>query len=258
MNKVQYWALGAAFLLFAGLYWGFSTVPEGQKKQDRSRALQQENAGFDQILDAARRDLRPEQSAEIEAETQALDAASSDADRIAALKTLSGSWYAFGNLPVAAGFAEQAATLENTDSAWTVAGALFFNGSAAEQDPTRRQYCAQHAIKAFENAVSLNPGQVEHRVNLALVYAENPPADNPMQAVQMLRDLEKQHPDHASVYNALGRLAIKTQQWERAIERLEKAWSLDPKNPNTPCLLARAYEGAGRTDKATEFARLCQ
>jgi len=99
---------------------------------------------------------------------------------------------------------------------------------------------------------------VEHQVNLALVYAENPPADNPMKAVLLLRDLEKKHPDNASVYNALGRLAIKTGQWERAIERLEKARSLDPKNPNTPCLLSRAYDGAGQADKAAEFAKLCK
>jgi uncharacterized protein HemY len=60
------------------------------------------------------------------------------------------------------------------------------------------------------------------------------------------------------VYNALGRLAIKTNQWQRAIERLEKSWSLDKKNPNTPCLLAKAYEGAGNIAKATEFATLCK
>jgi uncharacterized protein HemY len=78
-----------------------------------------------------------------------------------------------------------------------------------------------------------------------------------MQAVLMLRDLESKHPENASVYNALGRLAIKTGQWQRATERLEKSWSLDKKNPNTPCLLAKAYEGAGNITKATEYAQRC-
>ena len=99
---------------------------------------------------------------------------------------------------------------------------------------------------------------MEHRVNLALVYAENPSADDPMKAVMMLRDLEKRHPENASVYNALGRLAIKTGQWSRAVERLEKAWSIDRTNPNTPCLLSRAYEELGNADKASEFAKLCK
>ena len=78
-----------------------------------------------------------------------------------------------------------------------------------------------------------------------------------MQAVLLLRELEKQYTESPSVYNALGRLAIKTGQWARAVERLEKAWSLDPNNAFTPCLLAKAYEGAGQTAKATEFATRC-
>jgi uncharacterized protein HemY len=78
-----------------------------------------------------------------------------------------------------------------------------------------------------------------------------------MKAVLMLRDLEKKYPENPSVYNALGRLAIKTGQWQRAIDRLEKAWSLDRTNFNTPCLLAKAYEGAGQMDKSAEFAKIC-
>jgi uncharacterized protein HemY len=79
-----------------------------------------------------------------------------------------------------------------------------------------------------------------------------------MQAVLMLRDLEAKHPESPSVYNALGRLAIKTGQWQKAIERLEKSWSLDNRNLNTPCLLARAYDGVGNATKATEWAERCK
>jgi predicted Zn-dependent protease len=99
---------------------------------------------------------------------------------------------------------------------------------------------------------------VENQVAKALGYAENPPPDNPMKAVLMLRDLEAKHPDNPAVYNALGRLAIKTGQWQKAIDRLEKAWSLDKNNPTTPCLLQQAYEGAGQPEKSSEFARLCK
>ena len=159
---------------------------------------------------------------------------------------------------VAGAMAEEVALLENADTAWSVAGALFFDALNKATDPVKRAYCADHAVKSFENAASLKPENVEHRVNLALVYAENPPPDNPMKAVLMLRDLESKHPDQAVVYNALGRLAIKTGQWQRAVERLEKSWSLDKSNSNTPCLLAKAYEGAGDAQKTETFAKLCK
>ena len=258
MNKAQIVTVFAALALFLGLYFGFDTKPDKQKTIEVSRSLQGESTRFETLLEEASAQLSPAQTSQIgEIETQ-LDAAKEDAERIELLKRLSGLWYGFGQIPVAGVFAEQAAELENTDAAWSVAGGTFFNGLMAAKDPTIREYCASHAVKAFESAASLNPEKVEHRVNLALVWAENPPPNNPMQAVLMLRELETKHPENPSVYNALGRLAIKTGQWQRAVERLEKAWSLDKKNPNTPCLLAQAYEGAGNMTKSTEFATLCK
>ena len=257
MKKAQYLALLAALVLFAGLYFGFSTKPSNQKVVERSSSAQGESTAFEMLRGNAQSTLTTTQSTQIAELEQQISSAANDTERMGLLKRLSGLWYSFGNIPVAAGLAEQAAELENTDEAWSVAGGNFFNGLVATQDPTIRDYCASHAVKAFENAASLAPEKVEHRVNLALVFAENPPPDNPMKAVLMLRDLESKYPDQPSVYNALGRLAIKTGQWERAIERLEKARSLDKTNPNTPCLLAKAYEGAGNTTKANEFAVIC-
>ncbi|MDO8367391.1 MAG: hypothetical protein Q7T20_11380 [Saprospiraceae bacterium] len=258
MNKAQILIVFAALALFSGLYFGFDTKPAKQKITERSRSLQGESTSFETLLEEATSHLSVDQTAQLVEIEKQIKASTSDEQRIQLLKSLSGLWYDFNHLPIAGGFAEQVAELENADSSWSVAGGTFFSGLLAEKDPDVRQYCASHAVNAFESAASLAPEKVEHRVNLALVWAENPPPDNPMQAVLMLRELESKHPDNASVYNALGRLAIKTGQWQRATERLEKAWSLDKKNPNTPCLLAKAYEGLGDITKATEFAALCK
>jgi tetratricopeptide (TPR) repeat protein len=257
MNKAQIVIVFAAVSLFSVLYFGFETKPDKQKKVEQSRSLQGESTSFETLLEDALSHLNPAQVAKLEEVKTQISQATEDAKRAHLLKELSGLWYDFDQLAIAGGYAEQVAGLENADSSWSVAGGTFFNGLIAAKDPTLRQYCASHAVKAFESAVSLAPEVVEHRVNLALVWAENPPPDNPMQAVLMLRDLESKHPENASVYNALGRLAIKTGQWQRATERLEKSWSLDKKNPNTPCLLAKAYEGAGNIAKATEYAQRC-
>lgn len=258
MNKAQMSAVFAALVLFCGLYFGFDTKNDHQKTALRSQALQVESTGSDALLADAKTHLSPAQAAEVTDLEQRVSSAADSVAKVAALKSLSAYWYRVPQLAVAGVFAEQVAELERSDSAWSVAGGTFFNGLVSAQDATIRSFCAEHAVKAFENATSLNPAKVEHRVNLALVYSENPPPDNPMQAVLMLRELEKQHPEEAAVYNALGRLAIKTGQWERAVDRLEKSWALSKSNPNTPCLLAKAYEGAGQTDKMAEFVKLCK
>jgi predicted Zn-dependent protease len=258
MGKSQYIALLASVSLFALLYFGFDTKPAAQEKIELSRAFQAESTSLEHLIEEGIKALGPEQTASLNALETEIRNAKSDAEKTALLKRLSSLWYDFNNKPVSGGIAAQVAEIENADSSWSVAGATFFGALIAEKDPEKRKYCAEKAINAFESAISLNPDKPEHRVNLALVYAENPPPDNPMQAVMMLRDLETKYPENAAVYNALGRLAIKTGQWDRAIARLEKAWSLDPQNPNTPCLLAQAYENAGNAAQAEVFAKKCK
>lgn len=257
MNKPQYFALLAALALFCILYLGFGTVPANQKIVEQSRSIQAIGVGLDALVEDARAHLDAGQSARLQKIEQEVASANTDADRADKLKQLSGWWYAEGHPEIAGGVAEQVAELDHTDEAWSVTGATFYGALVGQQNAKVREYCATRAINAFESAISLNPGKVEHRVNLALVYAENPSADDPMKAVTLLRSLEAEHPDNPAVYNALGRLAIKTGQWERAIARLEKARSLDPQNPNTACLLAKAYNGIGNSAKAAEFESLC-
>jgi uncharacterized protein HemY len=90
------------------------------------------------------------------------------------------------------------------------------------------------------------------------VYAENPPQDNPMKGVMMLVELNKQFPENVSVLAQLGRLAIKTGQWEKAIERLEQALAIEPENSFAVCLLAQAYEGSGNQEQAGIFFAKCE
>ncbi len=258
MQRPQYTVLFAALALFLGLYLGFSTKPSKQKVVEQSRSLQGSSTSLDNLIADAREHLSGSQAATLAELEAAANAAPSDSVRIEPLKRLSAWWYQAEQLPIAGGIAAQVAEIAQTDEAWSVAGATFYTALAAATAPVIRSFCADNAVKAFESAASLRPEQVEHRVNLALVYAENPKPDDPMRAVMLLRELESQHPENPAVYNALGRLAIKTGQWERAIQRLEKAYALDSKNPNTPCLLSKAYEGMGNEELMTKFAKICK
>lgn len=259
MNKLQWSAIVGALTLFLALYLGFDTRDKNRQLIEAQRTMQAESTSFETLLSEARAVLSPQSTEENAKLEEQLKIASTPAGQSEVLKKISAFWYQQKQIAVAGGYAEQVAQIDQTAESWSVAGGTYFNGLIAHAGDARlSEYCASHAVKAFESAVSLAPEQVEHRVNLALVYAEKPPADQPMKAVTMLRDLEAKHPDAPAVYNALGRLAIKTGQWQRAVDRLEKAWSLDNKNPNTPCLLSKAYEGLGDVEKSEKFAALCR
>ena len=253
LNKTQLASIVGAVILFLVLYFGFGT--KGPKEQLEAPDNTEQND--EQISQQAIASLDGGQKSSLEELEKELDAADGGADQIEVMKRLSGFWYASGNTAMAGIWAEKVAMEEKSDSSWSVAGATFYQGLVKSTDVAQRNFFAERSIQAFEKAAELSPDHPGHRVNQALVYAENPPEGQPMKAVLLLRELEQKYPEAASVYNALGRLAIKTGQWERAIQRLEKAYQLEPENVNTPCLLARAYEQSGMADKAAEFAAKC-
>jgi cytochrome c-type biogenesis protein CcmH/NrfG len=119
-----------------------------------------------------------------------------------------------------------------------------------------RDYSRSRAINALENAISIAPQETRHRINLALCYVEAPTTDNPMKGVLMLRDMLDKHPDDVGVLVQLGRLAIRTGQFDKALERLGKAYEIEPKNPAVLTYLVQAHQGKGEMEKAREYETL--
>jgi cytochrome c-type biogenesis protein CcmH/NrfG len=127
-----------------------------------------------------------------------------------------------------------------------------------ESDQKTRDFCSKRALKSFEMAISLAPDKVEPKINQALVFVDNPEKDNPMKGILMLRELQQKYPQNTSVLNQLATLAIKTNQIDKALERLEESYKIDPSNMNTICLLAEVYTLAGNDQKAVMFRDMCK
>ncbi len=258
MNRAQIIATSLAAALFCGLYFGFSTKPKERERIEAKRAIEGAATDPGTILKSAETKISEAQKGEISRLAAEIEAEKSEAKKAELLKKLSGAWFQAGS-PLASGiFAEKVAEIEKTDAAWSVCGATFQTALTRAADETERQFAGKKSVAAFENAVSLAPKNAEHQVNLAAVFADFPPADNPMKAVLMLRDLEKKYPSEPSVFNALGRLAIKTGQWDRAIARFEKTLELDSKNLQANCLVAEAYEKTNQSEKAKKARENCE
>ena len=258
MSKTQLAVLSFAAALFLLLYFGFDTKPKAQKEINKDRIENAESTSINSLLLTAKNNLKPEEASEVLLAEAKLSEAKNDLDKTEAYKALSSAWYKINRLAIAGYYAQLVADKEATDEAWSIAGATYNRGMNFEKEEKVIEFCATRAIQAFENAISLDPNNTTHRVNLAVCYAERPPQDNPMKGILMLIDLNKKHPENVPTLYTLGRLGIQTGQFDKAVARLELALELEPNNIKVNCLLSQAYEGLGLTEKAITFKNICQ
>ncbi|MBP7274265.1 MAG: tetratricopeptide repeat protein [Saprospiraceae bacterium] len=258
MTKSQLLTITLAVIAFIGLYTFGSTKPKGQALIERTRSLSLVSTDATSLIIDAKKKLSADKIAWLDVTDKALTNAQQDSTKATILQKLSAQWFEWGNAPIAGYYAQQVAEIRKTEEAWSIAGTTFTIALQKTAEEKVRQYSSDNAIKSFENAISLNPQNTNNRINLALCYAENPPKDNPMKGILMLIDLNKKYPDNVSVLVQLGKLGIKTGQYEKAIERLKKAVALDPKNTTAYCYLAEAYKGFGDTLQADAAAKNCK
>lgn len=258
MTKLQWAVIAGALALFLVLYLGCDRKPENIASLETSRALSVESTDINLVIQEAKAALEPAQATLISGLEQDLESSLEDSIRVGLYKELSGEWYQLQRFSIAGYYAQQVAEVENNEGAWSIAGTTYFICTQRTTEERIKSFCSKRAIQAFENAISLNPENLANRVNLALTYTNNPPEDNPMKGVLMLRELNQEEPDNVLVLNALGRLSIRTGQFENAIKRLGAALEADPQNATTICLLAQAYEGAGNAEQANAYAEQCR
>jgi thioredoxin-like negative regulator of GroEL len=252
MNRAQIIVILSGLALFFILYFGCDAQSKEQKKATNAVALTLENLNPASLIEQATATLTPAQRADIQPLTDKLATESTPS----VLKPLSAAWHNAGHDEVAAIYAQRVADAEKTDEAWSIAGANFYLALQKATDPNLREFCSKRAAEAFQNAASLNPTKLEHRLNMALCFVENPPADNPMKGILQLRELDAQNPENTVVNFQLARLAIKTGQFDKAIVRLERIIAKEPQNTRFICLLADAYAGKG-DPKAAEWKAKC-
>jgi tetratricopeptide (TPR) repeat protein len=258
MNKWQWIVVGGAVALFFILYFGCETKPKDIKTLEKSRVLAAESTDISALLKEAKSSLEPVEASNVLALERQLELIQSDTAKSEAFKDLSSKWYQLEHPAIAGYYAQQVAEIENTEESWSITGTTYSICIQRSQEEKIRAFCTGRALRAFENAISIDPEDMTHQVNLALAYTYNPPQENPMKGILMLRELNEKAPEDVLVMNTLARLAIRTGQYDKAVSRLERSFSLEPQNRTTACLLAQAYEGLGNSTKAEEYSEQCR
>ena len=257
-SRPHYLALAVAAAAFALVYWGLERRPPHMREGARAPALLASTSA-QALMREASGTLDARTEAEVHGFEQMLEGAGSDERRVEVLKQLSGAWYRAEHPALAGHYAERVAELAPSDTAWGIAATTYSLCLRADgQTDKARAFCRERAVVAYESAISLAPEVTAHKLNLATHLADNPPADNPMRGILMLRDLNRANPDDVAVLIQLGRLSLQTDQVDRALERLTRATGLEPDNRSAQCLLAEAAARHGDVTLAATARQACQ
>lgn len=255
MNRKQILVIGIALALILGLYFA-PIKPSGQSDIDRSRAIEMESTDKTALLRRAREKYTIEQLSEIQRLLDISESYENDSLKLNGLEKLSGAWYQIGEPALAGIYAEEIALGRNDETSWSIAGTTYALGMKTYTEKEIREFCQGRAVKALENAISINPDNSQHRVNLALCYVDMPLEDQPMKGILMLRDLLDKNPEDVTVLTQLGALAIRTGQYEKAVERLGTAFTVEPNNKQVLSLLVNAYKGMGDIPNTKKYEAL--
>lgn len=254
MGRPQWTAVAVSAAFLALLAFGFDTKPASFRKVERNRVAGAVSTDAETLIDAARESLEGTEAARVLGLEQQLEKEPQDVET---LKALSSAWFQSGQGAIAGYYAAKVAEIEGSAESWSIAGTTYLLALEGQQEEKSRMFCAQGGRDAFERAISLEPDTLRHRINLALLFAAQPPADNPMQGILQLVELGKEHPEDAAIQFHLGRLAIQTGQAEKAVERLTRASELRPGHRDTWCLLAEARQMAGDVAGAEAARKQC-
>lgn len=273
MNSKQLIAIGVSIVAVFGIYFGTTNVkPRAQAAatehshddgHDHSNdaaaagpmmggaAAMAKPANFDSLLaDAKKKLLSPQSAAEInQLETEAITNKDPKA-QFTANEALGKRWQKMNQLGIAAHYFAEAGNLENSEKILNFAAHLFQEALSEEKNASVRQWLADGQIASLNKAISINPKNDTAVIDIAIAMIDK---GDVMNGVFKLRDFAEAHPQNIRAQVTLGKMAVQSNQMDKAIERGEKVLALDKNNIEARLFMGEAYKEMGKTDKAVEL-----
>lgn len=168
-------------------------------------------------------------------------------EKVALLEQLAQKWDDVAK-PIPQGFIyQELAQLSPKFDYWLKAGDAFREGYTNQQDTAMAAALNTYAINAYEKAIALDGNSLSAKTGLgaALVTGSN----NPMAGIALLREVVATEPKNLEANRTLGLFSMKSQQFDKAIERFKTVIDVKP-DAESYFYLATAYEKIGLNSEA--------
>jgi tetratricopeptide (TPR) repeat protein len=274
LNRKQIIAITAALVLTVALYFGTSNVKPQQKEDHtgHNHAPGEEHehdhehtpangpmmggamvmaADFDSLVaDVKKRLLSPQINAEIENIEQKAKTATDKDEKFKAYESLGKRWQAIGQKGIAAHYFANAGDLVNSEKILNFAAHLYEEGMSKADNAAVRKLYADGKVNSLNKVVGINPNNDTATMDLALAMIDQ---GDVMNGVFKLRDFAEKNPKNIRAQVTLGKMALQSNQLDKAIERGKIVLALDKDNFEAHLFMGEAYKNAGEIDKAIEI-----
>jgi len=149
---------------------------------------------------------------------------------------------------VSAYYFETKASKDNKEKSYLNAAYRYFDAFKISKDSLESAYFVQKAIVNYRKVISINPDNLNAKTDLGVCLTEG--TSQPMQGIQMLREVVEADPNHEYAQMNLGFLSVKSGQYEKAIERFRKVVEINPSRLDMYVYLGEAYAQIGDFDNA--------
>lgn len=247
MNKSILFVIGLASLLTVGLY----SLPKGVvQNADKKLSGQASGGRTTTKADEAKQETKSEMehNAPLTTEQQqkrsallAAFAKAGDAEKATAAGPLIDFFRSVSRFDSAAFYAGQLATSQPTELNLLRAGDLYFEAYGFAVDDQKSTDLGQKTRDFYQKALDKNPGLLLAKANMAMTYVST---QTPMQGIMLLREVLQQDPTNEVALFNLGLLSMRSNQYDRAIERFRQILAVNPSSRK-----ARFYLGVSLVEK---------
>lgn len=222
------------------------------------------NVTVDMVSSAAKVTIGPALSAQINDLEGQLKNASDDAAKLNLQKQLARHWDDVNQPAPAAFYYLAVAQKENKFDEWASAGSHFNDAYKLTQDTLAQPAFVKNAIESYKNAVKLQPNNLDAKTGLGIAYVNqtslgiaDADGGSPMQGIMLLLDVVKQDPNNRNANLSLGMFAMKSGQYQKAVQRFKTIIAQKPE-VEPYFYLAESYKQLGMKAEAIDAYQKCK
>ena len=221
-----------------------------------------ENVTIEMVSSAAKMAIGPALSAQINDTEAQLKNAGDDAAKLGLQKKLAKQWDDV-NQPAPAAFYYQAiAGKENTFGDWLTAGNHFNDAFTSTQDTLSQPALVNDAIECFETASKMRPADLDAKTGLGIAYVNQfslgiGQDGGPPKGVILLLDVVRQDPKNINANLNLGKFAVNSRQYDKAVERFKTVIAQKP-SADAYFYIAESYKQLGLKKEAIGAYQKCR